>query len=944
VAAEYSLTVKTIADAGFPDLWFNIPTMNEVTNTAAAPASPAYHSPRRSLDAIFTPRNVAVIGATETAGSVGRTLLWNLIASPFGGTVFPVNPKRSSVLGIKAYPTIAAVPEKVDLAVIVTPSPTVPQIVGQCADAGVKGAIVISAGFRELGAEGLALEQRVLAEARRGGMRIIGPNCLGVMNPLTGLNATFAKGAAIPGHVAFISQSGALLTAILDWSLRERVGFSAIVSTGSMLDVGWGDLIDYLGDDPRTRSILVYMESVGDARSFLSAAREVSLNKPIIVIKAGRSDAAAKAAASHTGSLTGSDDVLDAAFSRCGVLRVHNIADLFSMAEVLAKQPRPKGNRLAIVTNAGGPGVLATDALMEGGGELAVLSPQLKQSLDSFLPPQWSHNNPIDVLGDAAPDRIARALKTVADDRDNDGVLVVLTPQDMTDPTQTAEAIKPLANLPGKPLLASWMGGADVAAGRAILSHAGVPTFEFPDMAARAFTYMWSYADNLRALYETPALGDDDEKAIDRTAAAKIIRAARDAGTTLLDEYQSKSLLAAYGLPVTRTVAAAEVAEAMSAAESIGFPVAVKLFSRTITHKTDAGGVKLNLANREQVKKAFEEIRESVTRLSGAEHFQGVTVQPMIQIRDGYELIVGSSPDPQFGPVLLFGAGGQLVEVLKDSALALPPLNATLARRMMEQTKIFKALQGVRGRRPANLEQLSQILVRFSRLVVEQPWVKEIEINPLIVTPDRIIAVDARTVLWGSEKTEATLPRPAIRPYPTQYVSNWTLRDGMAITIRPIRPEDEPLLVRFHQELSDRSVMLRYFHAINLSQRTAHERLIRVCFNDYDRDLALVAEGRRSDNNERFILGIGRLSKMARGAEAEYSIVISDLWQNRGLGTELLGRLLQVARDEKIDRVTATILAQNLEMLRVSEKLGFKLTRSMTDSEVHAVIELKIRQ
>ncbi len=528
-------------------------------------------------------------------------------------------------------------------------------------------------------------------------MRIIGPNCLGVMNPLTGLNATFAKGIAKPGNVAFISQSGALLTAVLDWSLNEAVGFSAYVSTGSMLDVTWGDLIDYFGDDPRMRSILIYMESVGDARSFLSAAREVSLNKPIIVIKAGRSEAATKAAASHTGSLTGSDEVLDAAFRRSGVLRVDSISDLFSMADVLAKQPRPAGPRLAIVTNAGGPGVLATDALLASGGELAALSPELKKSLDEFLPPQWSHNNPIDVLGDASPERYAKAIKSVAEDCGNDGVLAVLTPQDMTDPTQTAEAVKALAKLEGKPLLASWMGGAEVAAGRAILSRAGIPTFHFPDGAAKAFQYMWKYTYNLRGLYETPALGDDEGESINRAAAAEIISAAKSAGKTLLDEFQSKRLLAAYGIPVVETVVAKAPADAARAAEKMGFPVALKLFSHTITHKTDVGGVKLQLMDAAEVSRAFEEIRQSVTKKAGAEHFQGVTVQPMIDGKNGYELIVGSSPDSQFGPVLLFGLGGQLVEVLKDRALGLPPLNATLARRMMEQTKIFKALQGVRG-------------------------------------------------------------------------------------------------------------------------------------------------------------------------------------------------------------------------------------------------------
>jgi acetyltransferase len=914
--------------------------MRELKPNAGTRPQPATAGSPRPLDAIFAPRNIAVIGATENQGSVGRTVLWNLVTSPFGGTVFPVNPKRPSVLGIKAYTDISKVPEQVDLAVVVTPSAAVPAVIGQCADAGVKGAIVISAGFREQGPAGLELEYRVLEQARRGGMRVIGPNCLGVMNPLTGLNATFAKGIAKPGNVAFISQSGALCTAILDWSFSEMVGFSAFVSTGSMLDVNWGDLIDYFGDDPKTRAILIYMESIGDARAFLSAAREVSLNKPIIVIKAGRTEAAAKAAASHTGSLTGSDEVLDAAFRRCGVLRVDQISDLFSMADVLAKQPRPPGNRLAIVTNAGGPGVLATDALLNSGGELAAVSTELRQKLDAFLPPQWSHNNPIDVLGDAAPDRVAKAIKTVADDPTNDGILVILTPQDMTDPTQTAEAVKALAKLEGKPLLASWMGGADVAAGRAILSRAGVPTFHFPDAAARAFTYMYRYAYNLRGLYETPALGGEDEKGVDRATADKIIGAARASGTTLLDEFQSKRLMEAYGIPVVKTVTSTTSAEAVKAAEAMGFPVVVKLYSHTITHKTDVGGVKLNLASGKEVAKAFEEIRESVTRIAGAQHFQGVTVQQMIDARNGYELIIGSSPDSQFGPVLLFGLGGQLVEVLKDRALALPPLNATLARRLMEQTKIFKALQGVRGRKPVDLDLLAHIMVRFSQLVIEQPAIKEIEINPLLATSDRIVAADARTVLWGADKKDADLPHSAIRPYPTQYVSKWSLGDGMAIDIRPIRPEDEPLLVRFHQELSDRSVMFRYFHPIHLSQRIAHERLIRVCFNDYDRELALVAEGRRPDNGERFILGIGRMSKQPAGKDAEYAIVVSDAWQNRGLGTQLLKLLVDIARNEKIARLSGMIMSQNVEMQHVAEKLGFKLTRDLSESTLQASINL----
>ncbi|HYJ10309.1 MAG TPA: acetate--CoA ligase family protein, partial [Polyangiaceae bacterium] len=675
----------------------------------------------------------------ETPGSVGRTILWNLVSTPFGGTVFPVNPKRPSVLGIKAYPSVEEVPATVDLAVIVTPAASVPGVIQGCARAGVRAALIISAGFKETGPAGVELERQVLLEARRAGIRIIGPNCLGVMSPATGVNATFARGMARAGNVAFISQSGALLTAILDWSFREQVGFSGFVSTGSMLDVGWGDLIDYFGRDPRTKSILLYMESIGDARSFLSAAREVALSKPIIVIKAGRSDAAAKAAASHTGSLAGSDEVLDAAFRRCGVLRVNTIGELFGMAEVLSKQPRPRGPGLTIVTNAGGPAVLATDALVAAGGKLVELAPETKAALDQILPAAWSHANPIDVLGDAGPERYVKTLEIAARDPSSDGLLVILTPQDMTDPTQTAAAMQQYARLEGKPVLASWMGGPSVSAGCDLLNRSDIPTFDYPDSAARAFCYMWRYTYNLQGLYETPVASDDDAVVHPQQAEA-IIAVVRSEGRTMLDEHESKQLLAAYGIPTVATTVARDAEEATLQARAHGYPVVLKLYSKTITHKTDVGGVKLGLESDAAVTAAFHEIRSKVSAVAGAEHFQGVTVQPMVRLPEAYELIVGSSCDAQFGPVLMFGSGGQLVEVLRDRALALPPLNETLARRLIEQTKIHVALAGIRGRRPVDVRRLTQLLVRFSQLVVEQPWIRELDINPLLVSPEGMVA------------------------------------------------------------------------------------------------------------------------------------------------------------------------------------------------------------
>ncbi|MAT98840.1 MAG: acetyl CoA synthetase subunit alpha [Anaerolineaceae bacterium] len=899
---------------------------------------------KNPLDVIFSPKSVALIGATEREGSVGRTILWNLMTNSFGGTIFPINPKRASVMGIKAYPSIGEVPEKVDLAIIVTPARTVPGIIRECVDAGVKGAIVISAGFKEIGPEGVKLEQEILSEARKGQMRIIGPNCLGVMNPISGLNATFASAMARPGTVGFISQSGALLTSILDWSFRENVGFSSFVSIGSMLDVDWGDLIYYLGDDPRTKSIVIYMESIGNARSFLSAARDVALTKPIIVIKPGRTEAAAQAAASHTGSLTGSDEVLAAAFRRSGVLRVDSIDDLFNMAEVLAKQPRPRGPRLTIVTNAGGPGVLATDALITNRGELTELSEKTMAELDEFLPPHWSRSNPVDILGDADAERYAKSIQIAANDENSDGLLVILTPQAMTDPTQTAQELKKLYGRPpqyqyGKPVLASWMGGADIASGEAILNQANIPTFAFPDTAARVFQYMWRYHKRLQSLYETPFLPEESEESrLKIHEITEMLADVRQTGRTILTEYESKNVLAAYGIPTVETRLAQSADEAVKIAEEMGYPVVLKLNSETITHKTDVGGVRLDLATESEVRHAYTTMEKSVTEKYSAEDFLGVTVQPMLMLKDGYELIIGSSPDPQFGPVLLFGTGGTLVEVFKDRALGLPPLTTTLARRMMERTKIYKALQGVRGRDPVDLAGLEALLVRFGQLVADQRWIKEIDINPLFASSDHLIALDARVVLYEPEVTEDALPELAIRPYPAQYIKSLTTDDGLEITLRPIRPEDEPKMVNFHETLSERSVYLRYFRAFQLDQRVEHERLTRICFVDYDRDMAIVVTHKNPKTEEEEIIAAGRLTKERNSDEAEFAILVSDRYQGQGVGTEMLVHLLEIGKQEGVKRVVAYLLSENRGMRAICLKLGFRLER---DGElIKAVIDL----
>ena len=896
--------------------------MADSSPNASPLSDPSYDlvSARRTpLDAVFEPETIAVIGASEEAGSVGRTLLWNLISSPFGGTVFPVNPSRKSVLGIQAFDAVGDVPADVDLALIATPAPTVPGIVQECAATGVQGIVIISAGFREIGEQGAALEREIQEIAAKHDIRIVGPNCLGVMRPPSGLNATFAHAMADAGNVAFVSQSGALLTAILDWSFREHVGFSAFVSMGSMLDVDWGDAITYLGDDPRTKSIMLYMESIGNARSFLSAARDVAQTKPIIVIKAGRTQAAAEAAASHTGTLTGSDAVLNAAFRRSGVLRVDSINDLFYMAEVLGKQPRPEGPNLTILTNAGGPGVLATDALIQGGGELTSLSDDAMHRFDEVLPDAWSHGNPVDILGDADPERYAEALDIAAADDHSDGLLVVLTPQAMTEPTEIARTLADRVADVRKPVLASWMGGRSIATGESILNEAGLPTFAYPDTAARTFNNMWQYSYNLRALYETPSIPADEEGIPDRETAASILGDAHDLGRVLLTEHESKEVLAAYGIPTVETRVAETTHDAVAAAQSIGYPVAVKLHSTSITHKSDVDGVHLNLDSPEAVDAAFEDIRAQIP----GDGFDGVTVQRMADLSAGYELIIGSSMDAQFGPVLLFGSGGQLVEVFKDRALALPPLNTTLARRMMEQTKIHEALQGVRGRRPVDLDALEKLMVRFSQLVVEQPRIKEVDVNPLLASPDGLVALDARIVLQPATLGESDLPRPAIRPYPRQYVGPHVMRSGEEVTVRPIRPEDEPKLEDFHERLSERSVYLRYASLMKMEQRVAHERLSRICFIDYDREMALVAE-----THDEEIIGVGRLKQQPSRNEAEFALLVIDDYQGEGIGTELLKRLVQVGRDEDLDRITADILLQNRAMQHVCEKLGFEIIRS----------------
>jgi acetyltransferase len=907
-----------------------------VENFLTDPAHDILRSERQPLNSLFDPKTIAVIGASDRYSHFAETILLNLVSNHFKGLIFPVNAQQQSILGIPTYPAIGAVSEPVDLAIIATSPPTVSDILEQCLEAQVKNAIIIAGNVPECcGTFKAKLQQTIQQKEQK--MRVLGPNSLGIIMPHISLNASLASVMPNPGHVGFICQRKALGNSVLDWSLSKTIGFSAFISIGTIIDLDWGELIYYLGDDPHTRSIVMYMESIVNARSFISAAREVALTKPIIVLKTVCTEASVKVAACYPQLLTSQDDVFDAVFRRCGILRVDRLSDLFQMAEILAKQPKlPTGARLTMITNDGGAGVLATDALVNGGGQLAPISKETIEQLDRVLPTEWSHDNPITLLADADAQRYSQAVETAASDPNSDALLVIYSPQSRTDATKIAEQ---LTNTK-KPLLASWMGGRSGQIGEEILNRHNIPTSPYPDTAAQLFNVMWKYNYNLRGIYETPGmLAEIEPQGETCDLVTQIINTARQSGRTLLTELESRLILRAYEIPVVKTAIAASAEEAVQIAHAMGYPVVLKLWSQTIADKTAVGGVHLNLTTAKEVREAYQAIKTAVTEKVGVEHFLGVIIQPMLNLYNAYELIVASQIDPLFGPVLLFGVGGYSEEVFKDKAIALPPLNTTLARRLMEQTKIYQAFKGVRGHKPINTEDLEHLLVKFSQLVVEKPWLKEIEINPLFVSEQGLYVLDVRMLLHEPTLTKEQLPKPAIRPYPLQYVTSWTMPNGKTVTIRPIRPEHEPSMKQFHQTLSSESLYLRYFHMMKLSEQTTHEKLTRICFIDYDWEMALVVEHKDATTGEHECLAVGRLSKMHGVNEAEFSMLVNDAYQHQGLGTELLRRLIQIGRDEQIKRIKAEILPINRGMQRVCEKLGFHVHRVSRDL-VEAEIEL----
>ena len=876
----------------------------------------------RNLDKIFDPHRVAVIGASDTLGTVGYTLLQNLIGSGFRGVVYPVNSKREAVQGIQAYKDVASLPHVPDLAVICTPARTVPDLVRAVGEAGTRGVVIISAGFREIGAEGRQLEEQIRAEQMKfDGMRILGPNCLGFIVPGIHLNASFSAATPNKGHIGFISQSGALCTSVLDWAIDAGIGFSYFVSVGNMLDVGIADLIDFLGAATETQSIILYIESITEAREFVSAARAFARRKPIVAYKAGRFAESAQAAASHTGAMAGVDAVYEAAFQRAGIERIFQVEDMFECAELLARQEPPKGDRLAILTNAGGPGVMTTDKLIEHNGNLAHLAPETIEKLSQILPAYWSHGNPVDVLGDAPPDRYAKALEVVLQDKGVDAVLVILTPQAMTDSTGTAQAVAEVALKGRKPVLAAWMGGSTVQEGIHIFGRSGIPAYTTPEKAVRAFMHLVSYARNLSILHETPR-DIPMSFSLDRRRMRELFDTIFTEGHEILSENVSKAFLDAYEIPVTKPIGARSPQEAVAVARQIGYPVVMKIHSPQITHKTDVGGVVLNLASDAAVGDAFTKMVQRAQQKEPAANIIGVTIQKMIAVPNAFELIMGMKKDPVFGAVILVGMGGVTAEVFQDRALALPPLNEALARRALESLKSWPLLKGYRGRPAANIDRLIEILIRFSYLVADYPDIKELDVNPLLVTPDEVIALDARVVIDREMPLKSRRPYAhlAIRPYPEEYVTTRKLADGTSVVLRPIKPEDEPLWHELLGNCSTESLRMRFRY---LFKQSSHEMAARYCFIDYDREIGIVAEV--EEDGHRHLIGVGRLAADANHEVADYAVLVADRWHGRGLGGTLTDYSLEVARRWGVKRVVAEASKENSRMLATFRSHGFEI-------------------
>jgi acetyltransferase len=886
------------------------------------------------LDCFFKPESVAVIGASRMEGTVGRLLVDHLKEGGFPGAIYPINPKYPEIQGLKAFPNIQAVGASIDLAVIAIPIRDVPLALKECGAAGVRSAVIVSVGGMEAGPVGRDIEAAIKEAAIQAGVRYIGPNSMGVLSPYFHLRATLGHSPAPPGSLAFISQSGALSFSILSWAAQKNIGFSHFVSVGSMADVDFGDLIDYLGNEEKARSIVIYMETLTQHRRFMSAARSVARIKPIIVIKSGRGRAGARAAASHTGAIAGEDAAYNAAFRRAGIIRVDTIGQLFNCAEALGKVKPPTGGALAVITNAGGAGVMAVDALGRWQMEPAPLGPETLRMLDEFLPSHWSRSNPMDLLGTATPETYLQAVHLALEAVEFNGLIIILTPQALTDPTGVARMLLPEIKGRGKPVFAVWMGGEEVAPGIKILNEVGIPTFETPEQAVDTFMEMYFYSRHLELLQETPARMTR-ELQVDTVKARAFLEQCLARKQRVLTELESKAILSAYGIPVNSTVAASSAAEAARVAKELGFPVVMKINSPEITHKSEVGGVRFYLHSEPEVKAAYGQIMEKVRDRYPQAEILGVTIQTQEPEAD-CDLILGSKRDPDFGPLILFGQGGVLAEVLEDWAVDLPPLNLLLARRLIQKTRIFRVLQGYRNIPAANLDLLAEILVRVSQLVTDFPEIVELDINPLMLTGGRLVAVDARMVV---EPSDVPAPRHlTISPYPNQYESYWMLRDGTPIIMRPVKPEDEPLVEELLRNCSEETIYFRYFRLV---KKWTHDMLIRFTQNDYDREIGLMAIGQPP--GPEVMMGVGRMVMDANHEDAEFAVIVADPWQGKGLGPKLLERIIAIARENGVRLLHGDVLAQNQPMLGMVKRAGFSLKKGADPQIVRVEMDLWAR-
>lgn len=871
-----------------------------------------------NLDKVFKPKSIAVIGASNKVGSAGYRIFRNLIGSGYAGVVFPVNPKRESIQGVQAYSSIDELPKVVDLAIIATPAKMVIDIVERCGKNGIKGILIISAGFKEIGEMGKILEKKLMQIKEKYDLRIVGPNCVGFILPYLNLNATFAGSMPAKGNIALFSQSGAICGAILDWAASAKVGFSSFISVGSMLDVDFGDLIDYFGMDMHTRSIVLYVESITDARKFMSASRSFARAKPIIVIKSGRFKEGAKAASSHTGAMAGEDYIYDAAFKRAGVVRVKEIGDLFNCSSILAKQPRPTGPNIAIITNAGGPGVLATDSIVEKGGKLAKLSDETMDELNEFLPVHWSKANPIDIIGDGDEERYEKTIETCLKDKNIDGLLIICVPQVMANPKKLADRIIGLSKRASKPILTSFPGDESVQYARRLLNRNNVPAYSTPEEAVDSYMYLYHYKRNLELLYETPEERNVGPTQKNQGKIKKIIQRAMEDGRTLLNEAEAKEIVELYGIKSTRPIAAKTDDEAVKIAEKIGYPVVMKIHSPQITHKSDVGGVALNLNCEDVVRNAYKTMIKTVKENAPDATIKGVTIQKMIENK-GSEFILGSKKDPVFGPIILFGMGGIFTELFKDRAIGFPPLNQVLAHRIIEQTKAYKLLKGFRGLPPVNMQKIEENMINFSHLIEDHPEIQEIDINPLIASGDDVLAVDARIVVDAEPEDKQHL---IISTYPSHYEKKVALDDGKEVLLRPIKPEDEPLWLEMFKGFSEQTVRFRFFRII---KDTPHEMRTRYCNIDYDREIGIVAEIK--EKGKRRFLGVTRIILEPRDKEeAEFALVVSDEWHRRGLGSEFVDHTIDIARYKGLKKLHGVVLKDNVPMISLCREKNFKIT------------------